>query len=269
MPPLQTLALAGALSVIAALFAVLAVDGPVSRVRVQQFVDRHDLRLTADNSPLIVAYLATTRRWRAAGLVGGLTAHAVLELRNDRIGVSVVYLLAGWFAGALIAEVRVAGLLTRRRAASLAPRTLDRYLSLRGRRALPWSVLASLTLTAVAALRTEQEPGRVAVSSVVTVAVALVVWLTTRRVLRRPQPVVPDDVLAADNAIRSRSLHAVTASGVTLVLYCALSQLLAILADGWSGLVLAVMLLGAVAVPRFGWRLATAPWAVRPAPVPA
>lgn len=72
---------------------------------------------------------------------------------------------------------------------------------------------------------------------------------------------------AADNAIRSRSLHAVTASGTTLVLYCALGQALTVL--GSSDLVLVVTLAGAVAVPWFGWRLATAPWVVRPGRVAA
>jgi hypothetical protein len=70
MPPWQTWALSAALSVIAALVAALAVDGPVSRSRVQRFVDRHNLGLSVDNGALIVAYLATTRRWRAAGLAG-------------------------------------------------------------------------------------------------------------------------------------------------------------------------------------------------------
>jgi len=102
----------------------------------------------------------------------------------------------------------------------------------------------------------------------VTPAVTLVVWLTTQRVLNRPQPAAPADVLAADNAIRSRSLHAVTASGATLVLYGALDQALTAVA-GSSGPVVLVMLLGGVAVPWFGWRLATAPWVVRPDPVPA
>jgi hypothetical protein len=257
MPSWQTLTLAAALAVIAALFTVLVVDRPVSRERVRRFVNRHDLRLTPDNSTTIIAYLATTQRWRAAGLAAGLTAQTVTEVQHNRIGVNVVYLLAGWFAGALIAEVRVAGLLTRRRAASLTPRTLDRYLSPPGRRALPVAVLASLLLTAAA----EGRGGRV-VSVVVTLTVALLVWLTTRRVLRRPQPVAAGDVLAADNAIRSRSLHAVTASGTTLVLYCALGQSLTVVGSAEAALV--VMLAGAVAVPWFGWRLATAPWVVRP-----
>ena len=259
----QTPALAAALAVIAALFTGLVADWPVSRERLQQFVDRHDIRLTADNNALIIGYLATTRRWRAAGLAAGLTAYTVIDLRHGRIGVNLAYLLAGWFAGALIAEVRVAGLLTRRRAASLAPRTLDRYLSRPGRRALPWAVLASLVLTAAAEQGSDDGRGGRAVALAVTLTVALVVWLTTRRVLRRPQPVAPDDVLAADNAIRSRSLHAVTASGTTLVLYCALGQAVTVLGAGSSGLAAVVTLAGAVAVPWFGRRLATSPWVVR------
>lgn len=241
-------------AVLAALIAALAVDGPVSRHRVQQFADRHRIAVTPDNGALIVAYLATTRRWRAGGLAGGLAAHAALDLRH----VSLTYVLAGWFAGALVAEVRVAGLLGPRRVASLTPRTPQRYLSRLGRRALPASVAASLILTGVAAAN----GGEVIAPVAITVVVGLVVWLTARRILERPQSVAPADVLAADNAIRSRSLHAVTASGVTLVLYCAFGRLLWIIGDGPSTLVVAVLLAGAVAVPWFGRRLATSPWTV-------
>ncbi len=161
MIELGTMALWVALSAIAALFTFRAADRPVSRHRVQRFASRHDIEVTADNGRQIIAYLATTRRWRAAGLVGGLTAYALIDLRHNRISVNIAYLVAGWFLGALAAEVRVAGLFTGRRAASLAPRTLDLYLSRLSRRALPGSALAFLVLAAATALVADAPQGSV------------------------------------------------------------------------------------------------------------
>ena len=67
------------------------------------------LTVTADNGNHIVRYLATTRRWRVAGLGGGITASILLHLPDEvRFDAGVIF--AGWFLGALVAEMRVAHL---------------------------------------------------------------------------------------------------------------------------------------------------------------
>jgi hypothetical protein len=55
--------------------------------------------------------------------------------------------------------------------------------------------------------------------------VGAVTLAAARRVLRRSQPYAEPDRLAADDAIRSRSLHVLAGAGMTLVLYCVLGQL--------------------------------------------
>ena len=85
------------------------------------------------------------------------------------------------------------------------------------------------------------------------------------RVLRRPQPVDAPDVIAANDAIRSRSLHVLTGGGATLVLYCLLGQLW-LVADLMSAddaaRIHGVAALGFFVVPLLGWSMATATWRV-------
>jgi hypothetical protein len=212
-------------SAVAAALTFVAVDGPVSRPRLERFADRHGLTVTAGNGGQIIAYLAITRRWRAAGLTAGATAYTLIGLTEQRLGLSVLHMLAGWFVGALIAEVRVAAIKADKPKARLVRRTADRYL--------PTSPLWRLG--------------------------TLAVWPVVVWVLRRPQPAAEPDVLAADDAIRSRSLHVLVASAVTLLLYLALAAVPPVLA-----------LIFAVLVPLNGWRMATARWIVpQPEPVSA
>jgi hypothetical protein len=95
---------------------------------VERFAQQHRLVVTADNGQRVIDYLATTRRWRATGLAAGLAASLAWHLRQQMFGVNWVFMLAGWFLGALIAELRVARLTARRSAAVLVPRSADRYL---------------------------------------------------------------------------------------------------------------------------------------------
>lgn len=266
MSQLRMVALLAALSVIAALVAFMVADQPVSRRRVERFARLHSLDITADNGAPVIGYLATIRRWRAAGLIGALTAYTVVDLRHSRISVNIMYLLAGWFVGALLAEVRVAGVLSARRAASLTPRVRRRYLSPLVSRVLVGAVLVYVALAVAAASRVGvRGDGGQGVGSLVAVAVVVVmVWLASRRVLHRAQPLAAADVLAADDAIRSRSLHALTASGAILVLYCALGPLSELAAAGPAALIL----IGTIALPYLGWRLATSRWVVQPVATP-
>jgi hypothetical protein len=110
-----------------------------------------------------------------------------------------------------------------------------------------------------------------ALAVVAAAAVATVVWTVRRRVLDRPQPMVPPDQLAADDAIRSRSLHVLAGAGATLVLYAVNHQLRA-LRDAFPGAeaeFLAVEPLITLGAPVLGWIVATRPWSVPSHPPPA
>ncbi len=177
-------------------------------------------------------------------------------------------LFAGWFAGALVAEFRLARApFGPRRAASLSPR-VPHVLSARPYRVglLPASAAISLGVgvsTVVAVLRGQ---------SVGPLAAGLVRHRDRRgrrgaggqrRVLNRPQRIDEPDVLAADNAVRSRSLHVLAGGGASVVLYCVLGQLAQPNPAG-SGMlgqaVAAIAFLGIFAVPLLGYLVATSHW---------
>ena len=250
--------------------AATAAHGPVSRKRVDRFARRQRLDVTATNGDQIIRYLATTRRWRATGFAAGyvllITAGYLLH-QIGNLGVAVLF--AGWFTGTLVAEIRVVHLAHgTRRAASLRPRRPRFYLS-----GVAWAlvpvaagiaVVVAAGTAAAAALHRADPDWWAAVWLFVALATAGTVRAVQRLVLRRPQPLAAPDVLAADDAIRSRSLHVLAGGGTALVLLCVTAQLDAIHptagdnVEVWRGigLVLAVLL---------GGKVATTPW---PAPRP-
>lgn len=254
-----SLAVLCGLVVLAVLAAFVIADAPVTRRRVEVFAARQGLTITGDNCQQVIAYLAVTRRWRSAGVAGALTWYMAVALRHQNIGINIGYALSGWFIGALIAEVRVSSLVTTLRAASLQRRTLDRFLPPVNRWLLPAVAVTCLALASIAAVTGSVAPGRsVAVWAAAGIGLPVLVALVGRKILLRPQPQASVDVLSADEAIRRRSLRVVTASAITLLLYCVVDQLLVLLNPPGSAAAVAAMLIlvGAVAVPVTGWRLA-------------
>jgi hypothetical protein len=97
--------------------------------------------------------------------------------------------------------------------------------------------------------------GALALWTVLGVTVGMLTLASQRYVLRRPQPHAEPDRLAADDAIRSRSMHVLAGAGMTLVLYCVLGQLTA--AGSLTRPTTALLLLGN---PLAGRVLAYWPW---------
>jgi hypothetical protein len=252
------------------LAATVSTFGPVTRARVQRFAHRQRLLVTAGNGNLVIAYLAATRRWRAAGLAAGVAICAAWSLRGSSFWVNFVAAFAGWFAGALVAEVRmVRQAPAQRRQASLAPRRLEAYLGWFSRRLLVATVVVSVAGTVIA-LDLAHQIGRswlpVLAWFALAILIAVLVWMTQVRVLRRPQPLAEPDVLAADDAIRSRSLHVLAGGGAALVLYCVCAQLAALglaLGDPGYQAVTVVNGFALFLVPALGWNVATWAWRVR------
>jgi hypothetical protein len=247
------------LTVLAVVVTFVLADVPVARQRVEAFAARQGLTVTGDNCRQVIAYLAVTRRWRSAGVAGASTWYLVADLRHQSIGIHLAYALSGWFVGALIAEVRVSGPITARRAASLQRRTAHHYLPPLNRRVLATTAVACLALAGIAAATGSVAPGRaMAVWVAAAIGLPAVVAVVARKILLRPQPQASPDVLSADEAIRRRSLRVVSASAITLLLYCVADQLRVLLdrADAGTAAAVVLILAGAVAVPVSGWRLA-------------
>ncbi len=220
---------------LAALLVVLCagslVHEPVSRTRLELFARRQRLHITATNGNQVITYLATTRRWRASGLVHW---HPRVHRRGRWRRMASPCTHWDYSPGGSRAPAqrrrRIAHLsLPRRRAAYVRPRRPAAYLPRPA-----WALLtvcAGLSVaiaitTAVLAALGRADPGAPAVFWLVAaLVVAGMVRSTQLRVLRRPQPVAEPDILAADDAIRSRSLHVLTGGGVALVLYCCSGQL--------------------------------------------
>ena len=118
----------GAIALLVVAGILSNIHGPVSRSRLERFARRQRLDITVDNGAQVIGYLATTRRWRAAGLAAGFGV-SVLRSLPAAVNADFVLLFAGWFLGALVAEVRVAHLAHGPvRTASLQPRRADAYL---------------------------------------------------------------------------------------------------------------------------------------------
>ncbi|HSI92316.1 MAG TPA: hypothetical protein VK925_02400 [Jiangellaceae bacterium] len=252
---------------------VWAMVAPVSRSRLERFARRQQLQITPDNGDLVIRYLAITRRWRAGGILVAFGLGIVwLSTRIDFSGeINLLQLFAGWFAGAVLAEARLARTPAGPvRLAALQPRDpsmyLPRYAQWLVPAALAVSVALGLVTVTLAAAGRSPDVRTAAVAQVAAVAVAGMVLAVGRHVLSRPQPVLPPDQLAADDAIRSRALHVLAGSGTALVLYAVISQLSA-LADGLSGQVVDVIggtvFVLVFAAPLLGWFVATQPWSVR------
>jgi hypothetical protein len=252
------------------LFASQFAYGPVARSRVQRFARRQRLLVTPANGNQVIAYLAVTRRWRVAGLAAGVAVCIAWTLAVGSLRIDVVAAFAGWFAGALGAEVGMVGrALAQRRQASLSPRRVEAYLGWFSRHLLIATVVVSVATTVVA-LDLAHRAGRgwapVLAWFGLAMLIALLVRLTQARVLRRPQPLAEPDVLAGDDAIRSRSLHVLAGGGGALVLYCVFAQLASLglgFGDPGYQAVIIVDGLGLWLIPALGWNVATWTWRVR------
>src|SRR5215510_845671 len=210
-----------------------AAGEPVSRVRLERFARRQRLVVTAANGNRVIAYLARVRRWRSAGVIAGIVATLVWSLQHSSFTLNTLSMFAGWFAGALVAEVSQARVpIGPRRVTALQPRLPRDYVSRFSWALVPVTAGLSVAIgavTAVEAWRGLMNPDWTAGLWLgFALVVAVLVRLTQRHVLNRPQPLDEPDVLAADDAIRSRSLHVLCGGGAALILYCCSGQLAAL-----------------------------------------
>jgi len=111
--------------------------------------------------------------------------------------------------------------------ASLQPRTPQRYVSAFVWRLLPIGAIAALLAIGVAVVRGQRgevvDWPRVVLWAGLAAAVVLVVAAVRRKVLVRAQQPDSAEAVHADDAIRSRSLHVLSAGGFALATYFALA----------------------------------------------
>jgi hypothetical protein len=198
--------------VIAVVAAALALRRP-SRLETGWFVTLHQIPLTKRNGPIVVDYLARTRRWRVYGVVGSVSVAGGVEYASSSTDLNTfAVLFAGWFVGGVVAEVplgarHVDGV----RVASLERRTLSMYLSPGIARWIVCWALGTLGLLVVYGL-VASAPGTRVASGVAVLAVLMLLSVSSMRaIVRRPQPAASSDVVAADDATRRAAVRRIAA----------------------------------------------------------
>lgn len=199
---MRTLAVFSALVVVVVIGVLLvwlvqvSATGPVPRHRLLAFAVRQELTITPDNGDLVIRYLATTRRWRTAGLMTGVACAALWALRDGEVRFDALSAFAGWFVGvAALAVPAVVGrhVLERRQPADLAPDVLaaDDAVRRRSLHVLAGSALALVAWPSATLVQQVPAPDTAAFVLVATVVVGSVVggWLIARTPYRlQPHP---------------------------------------------------------------------------------
>ncbi|MFN2389910.1 MAG: hypothetical protein ABR575_09955 [Actinomycetota bacterium] len=203
-----------------ALFVALGVGiaRMARRDEADEWAGAHGLALSETTRPLVVGYLTRSRRFRLTGALVGLVVPFGTEIPG-------LEMIAGYLIGALIAELtqdrlRAEGGM----AASLSPRVLSdyvpAYVTVILRAAAVGGVALGSLLLWGPARASDLGPPRVTALAAAVGAVALppVIELLLKRVVARPQPAVSSELVRADDAIRSASLHAAAGAGIAVSL---------------------------------------------------
>lgn len=207
---------------------------PVERHEVEQLADLADLDVTADNVVVLVESVARTRLWRTVGLLvaGACVAVAIVWGAVQGEGLTfqllfVLWCLVGYWAGSVVAEVATARAAVPAhgpRVASLVRRERSSYVG-------GWAVVAPWWLGAlggagalVLAALGVRDLGLLAFG-LGAVLVAVIHAAVSRYVLERRRPGLAPDVAAADDAVRSRSLHALGGAAVGIGVWTASGSL--------------------------------------------
>lgn len=198
------------------------------------------LDLTPQNEAFVRGYIRRTRILRTVGGLVGLVAAAAYTAITDEqppepFDFSLFNGLVGYLLGAMAAELsfrRPAGPVP---AAALEPRDVAAYFPSALRWALRIAAAVGLILVPLFLVLPHREremaevdilPAAVLISMIVIVAAG--VELLQRYVVARPQPAVEDDLLRADDAVRSASVHALAGAGLAIELVIVSVELAAI-----------------------------------------
>lgn len=230
-------------SVMAALLVALALGIKAAlagwgRWNPASWADRMGLRLTPLNEAIVRTYIIRTRVLRFTGaLLGLLTPGIYRGLVGHPLPVPVDFVafdaLIGYLLGAVVAELTIRRPAADEPSASLEPRELSDYMPAGFITALRGSALVALVLVPLTRLL----PARQSLlnlndfpsEAVILPAILLIgagVELLQRYIVARSQPAVELDLVNADDAIRSASVHALAGAGIALELLIITGQLI-------------------------------------------
>jgi hypothetical protein len=197
------------------------------------------LELTPDNRPVVVRYLRRARWLPVVGALVAVLLPTVVELvlhgelvilgfHSDGSGAPYagpIEAYIGYLLGALCAELSLARPMgATRRAASLTPRELTDYLPrrlLRAQRLLGVAVVVGVPVTGLVPYppaAADVDWSALAIGAAAFGAFAVGLEALERWVVRRPQPFTSPSLVAADDAIRAQSVHAIAGAGLALLL---------------------------------------------------
>jgi len=227
---------------------VLAVVIPVRLYRayhpgdasVERWADGHGLALTSANRPLVIGYLRNARVLRTWGAVAGALLPSLIELAwsgrlqvlgfgadGESAPLSFGTILVGYLIGALGAELSLVRPVARgRRMASLERRELGHYLPRRvilaQRAATAAGALGALAIGLVpyAGSVSAPSPAQCAIGALAVIVFGTGLEAIERWLVRRPQPFTNPQLVAADDAIRAHSIHALAGAALGLLLLC-------------------------------------------------
>lgn len=195
----------------------------------QRWAKTFGVEVTEANRPVIYTYLLRTKRIRTTGALAGLvfsvTWTALTQTGSSLAPNPLILAVVGYLLGAVVAEAIAIPRLPRAGTptASLLPRLLNAYLPGYAVATLRLVPLVSLGLVPVFVVLQERpylpvQMGVVGFTliSLASVMVATAAEWTMRKVLRRPQPAHQKDVVMADDALRSASIHALAGSAIAL-----------------------------------------------------
>lgn len=249
------------------------------RWQVEEWARSMGLQLTPRNRDFVRSYIRRTRILRTACGVAGLVFAPIYtgfvgEPPPQPFDFGLLNGLVGYLVGAVVAEVLLKRPKARVPTAALVPRDLNDYI--------PSVLTTTLRVTAAIGLTLLMLylaiPARVSRTPeilppwIVMVAMILVIFvgieLLQRYIVARPQSAVEVDLVQADDAVRSASLHALAGAGIALELIIVAVEIAAIGAISniqllrwvlpWIGLACGLVALGS-------WMHVTRPdhWRVR------
>ncbi len=259
----------------------------VGEPQLADWAGAHGFELTADNRTLVAHYLRRARVLRSWGAIAGLLLPTLVDLAvNGRFEVmgfgsdgsaapfqGPMTIFIGYLIGALCAELSVARRVEpANRSASLVPRVLADYLPrrlVRAQRALGLAVvLGVLALGVVPYEHPISQPAWLGLlmGAALFAAFAFTLEALERWLVRRPQPFSNSTLIAADDAIRAQSLHALAGSGLALLLISLSGVSIALAASEVTVLRWTMWPLAAIAFilsVRAGVDIVRRPWRVR------
>ena len=205
---------------------------PPSQRALTRWAARYGLHLSDVNRSVVSRYLQRTRSLEMAGAGVGWIASGLFVTGTGQFvplfGIPLMMAIAGYLLGAVIAEatfIRQLAAPAGMRSAALTPRALVDYvprLTVWALRALPAVLVVLAVLYALTPRHAETpsdvSPTLVLAASALLVVVAFAVDRLLQAIVARPQPAIDADLMAADDAIRASSIHALSGAGVGLVL---------------------------------------------------